>query len=160
MNSEYKTVAINQLVTEFINGTLPETKWTHRAHLIVCAHFLSSFEYYEAMLLIKRGIIQYNKAIGLENTTERGYHETLTLFWIWAVNTYLEDKKDWTLEDKINGLLDSPFSKKYLPFFFYSEDHLFTGEARAIWIEPDQRSLDRDSILSEYPSSIWYGDDQ
>ena len=159
MDSRLKITAINQLVDEFLNGTLSETEWTHRTHLVVCAHFLSRFEYYDATLRIKLGIIHYNESIGLENTIDRGYHETMTLFWIWAVNIYLEDNKDWTLEDKINGLMDSPFSKKYLPFFFYSEDHIFSRAARTRWVEPDIRILDRESIMTEYPASIWFGDD-
>lgn len=126
---------------------------------MVCAYFLSNYEYHEATLRIKLGIINYNEAIGLENTIERGYHETMTLFWIWAVDAFLEDKKDWSLEDKINALMDSPFSKKYLPFFFYSEDHLFSRAARVRWVGPDDRVLGRESILSEYPDSIWFGDD-
>lgn len=159
MNSGLKITAINQLVDEFIDGTLSETEWTHHAHLIICAYFLSKYEYYDGVLRIKLGIIHYNESIGLENTIERGYHETMTLFWIWAVQSYLEDKSDWSLEDKINGLINSPFSKKYLPLFFYSEDCIFSRAARVSWVEPDQRVLDRESILNDYPSSIWYGDD-
>ena len=150
---------MNQLVKEFISGTLSETEWTHHAHLVVCVHFLSNYEYYDATLRIKLGIINYNESIGLENTIDRGYHETMTLFWIWAVQSYLIDKSDWSLEDKINSLIDSPFSKKYLPFFFYSEDCIFSREARAMWVEPDQRVLDHELILTEYPKSIWYGED-
>jgi len=148
---------INHLVEQFQKGTLSETEWTHNAHLIICTHFLSSYELYDATLRIKLGIIKYNEAIDLENTIERGYHETMTLFWIWAVGAYLEDKNTWSLEDKINGLLGSSFSKKYLPFFFYSEDHIFSHKARARWVEPDKRVLDGAVIINEYPDSIWYG---
>ena len=157
MDSKYKTAAINQLVHEFINGSLSETEWTHRAHLIVCTYFLSNYEYNDARLRIKLGIINYNQAIGLENTIERGYHETMTLFWIWAVDAFLEDKRKWSLEARINGLMESPFSKKYLPFFFYSEDHIFSRKARVRWVEPDERALDKDAIIEDYPKSMWYG---
>ena len=83
----------------------------------------------------------------------------MTLFWVWTVKAYLENKSTWSLEDKINGLIDSPFSKKYIPFFFYSEELMFSHKARARWVEPDQRGLDRESIIHEFPKSIWYGDD-
>jgi len=159
MNTSLKIADIDLLVSEFVNGTLSETEWTHRAHLIVCAYFLSNYEQYDATLRIKLGIINYNKATGLENTIERGYHETMTLFWVWAVNAYLVDKLEWNLEAKINGLMESPFSKKYLPFFFYTEDLMFSRMARVRWVEPDQRGLNRKSILTEYPTSIWFGDD-
>ena len=159
MASDLKIAAINHLVEEFMSCNLSETEWTHHAHLIVCAHYLSSYEYYDALLRVKLGIIKYNDSIGLENTIDRGYHETMTLFWVWAVKAYLEDKSDWSLEDKINGLIDSAFSKKHLPFFFYSEDLIFSQKARARWVEPDVRALDREAILNEYPKSIWFGDD-
>ena len=159
MASRLKIKDINELVNEFISGTLSETEWTHDAHLIVCTHFLSKYEYHDATLRIKLGIIKYNESIGLENTIDRGYHETMTLFWVWTVKAYLENKSTWSLEDKINGLIDSPFSKKYIPFFFYSEELMFSHKARARWVEPDQRGLDRESIIHEFPKSIWYGDD-
>lgn len=149
--------SIQGIVKGFIDGTLPKTEWTHHAHLIICVHHLRTFEFYEATLMIKLGIIKYNDAIGLKNTIDRGYHETMTLFWIWVVDAFLEDHQERTIEEQINVLVDSPFSKKYLPFFFYSEDHIFSKEARTKWVEPDQRPLDKPSILSEYPSSIWYG---
>ena len=155
--SDIKITEINALVAEFIAGSLSKSEWTHHPHLIVCTYFLSKYELFDATLRIKLGIIKYNEAIGLENTIERGYHETLTLFWIWAVSAYLEDKESWSLAAKINGLLGSPFSKKYLPFFFYSEDHIFSRKARARWVDPDERALDKQAIIKEYSKSIWFG---
>lgn len=153
----WNKVSIDLLIREFLAGSLSETEWTHHAHLIVCAHHLWNFEHYDATLRIKIGIIKYNEAIGLENTIERGYHETLTLFWIWVVQSFKEknEASDWVVF--IQNLLNSPYSKKYLPFFFYSEDHIFSPEARATWVEPDVKELVASLIESEYPQSIWYG---
>jgi len=159
MKSELQIAAINELIAGFISCRLSREEWTHTAHLIVCVHFLSTYEYYDAILRIKLGIIKFNETIGLENSIDRGYHETMTLFWVWVVKAYLEDKSNWGLEDRVNGLLDSPFSKKYLPFFFYSEDLIFSRKARTRWVDPDERALDKQVIIEEFPKSIWFGDD-
>ena len=150
-------VRIDRLVQEFLDGTLSETEWTHQAHLIVCAYHLWKYDEYDATLRIKLGIIKYNEAIGLDNTIDRGYHETMTLFWIWVVRSFIDRYEETDIETIIYELLESPFAKKYLPFFFYSEDCIFSHQARATWIEPDTRRLDSDLIMSEYPQSIWYG---
>jgi len=155
--SEWNKSKIDTVIQGFLDGSLTETQWTHQAHLVICLYHLLTYEFYDATLRIKLGIISYNRAIGLENTIERGYHETLTLFWIWAVNAFLVGKEDGVLESNIHELMESPFSKKYLPFFFYSEDHIFSHEARAKWVEPDERPLNAKAIIEEYPSSIWYG---
>ena len=156
-NKKWNKSDIDEIVHGFLNGDLPEPQWTHHAHLVICLYHLMSFEYFDASLRIKLGIISYNESIGLKNTIDRGYHETLTLFWIWAVDAFLVDKKDESIECNLAALLDSPFSKKYLPFFFYTEEHIFSHEARVKWVESDVRKLDRKAIIEEYPVSIWYG---
>jgi hypothetical protein len=34
---------------------------------------------------IRRGIIAYNAAVGTPNSDTRGYHETITAFYVWAI---------------------------------------------------------------------------
>ena len=102
--------SINQLVKQFEQGALSKEEWTHHAHLVVCSYYLYHYNYQEATLRIKLGIIRFNDAVGTENTIDGGYHETLTLFWIWAVNAYITDQSA-TLEELVNGLLNSPYSK-------------------------------------------------
>ena len=154
----WKAKSINQLIEQFENGSLPKEEWTHHAHLIVCAHYLHHFDLYEATLHIKLGIIRFNEAISIPNTMDGGYHETLTQFWIWAVNAF-KSEFNGQLDEMINRLLSSPHSKKYLPFFFYSEDLLFSPKSRVTWVGPDINPMDASLIISDFPSSIWYGDD-
>lgn len=156
-NNEWSKSEIDRIVQGFLNGDLSETEWTHQAHLLICLHHLMSFDLHDATLRIKLGIIKYNEAIGLANTIERGYHETMTLFWVWVVDAFLADKRDVSIESNFQALIESPFSKKYLPFFFYSEDHIFNQEARVKWMTPDMRPLNSQAIMDEYPDSIWYG---
>jgi len=79
-NTDWNKSKIDHVVQGFLDGSLPETQWTHEAHLVICAYHLMHHDYYDAILRIKLSIIAYNEAIGLKNTIDRGYHETLTLF--------------------------------------------------------------------------------
>lgn len=148
------------LVKGFESGLLPSTDWTHHAHIVVSAWRLLHLSYYDAILQMKLGIPKYNVASGRSNTIDKGYHETLTIFWMWAIHGFIQNQKSKNPESVINDLLVSPFAKKYLPFFFYTEDLLFSPKARVQWVLPNERKLEIEAISKEYPESIWFGDDQ
>ena len=155
MSDEY----IDKLIQGFEAGTLTVDEWDHRAHLIMCLYYLYHLPYYEAVLKIKLGIIHSNKAIGIKESLDRGYHETLTHFWIWAIDAFCQQYKTnrTSLSRLVQSLLDSPYGKKYLPFFFYTEDLLFSNKARVTWVNPDRHPLSAHLITESYPESIWYG---
>lgn len=143
---------------KFDECSLPESQWTHHAHIVMCAWNLLNMGYYESILKVKIGIAKYNESLGNTNTIERGYHETITIFWIWVINGYLNHKgKDKPIE-RINQLLQSSYADKYLPFYFYSEDFLFSKKARVMWVEPDKRELDFQLIENGFTQSIWSSD--
>ena len=56
--------------------------WTHEAHLLVALWHLHNHAVDEATCLLRARIISYNVAVGTENSSASGYHETMTLFWI------------------------------------------------------------------------------
>ncbi|MBT8220922.1 MAG: hypothetical protein KJP00_13915 [Bacteroidia bacterium] len=154
-NKVWKKEQIEQVAYQFDQCTLPEKEWTHQAHLIVSAWNLYKLEYNQAVLKLKLGIARYNESLGNQNTIEHGYHETLTLFWTWAIAGYLDRMCEQNPYQYINDLIRSPFGDKYLPFFFYSEDLLFSAKARVMWVEPDMHDLNHEAILEDYPESIW-----
>jgi len=129
------------LVRDFEHGTLPKAQWTHRAHLTVACWYLVCYAEPEATRRIREGINRYNTAQGVVTTRERGYHETMTLFWIRMVRSYLAKA---TLESPIahlvNGLV-ACYSDKNLPFEYYSRERLMSWEARMEWTEPDLKLL-------------------
>ena len=136
------TEEVLALVGRFEDRTLPRDEWTHAAHLTVALWHLLQFDWPEAVARVRRGIKRYNAAHGILTTPTGGYHETLTLFWLRAVRTFLEAERNEAraLIHLANDLAAT--HDRGLPFTFYTRARLFSPEARANWVEPDLKSLD------------------
>ena len=132
---------ITRLIEGFENGSWLAAEWTHQAHLALGIWYLSKHDLSDATKLIRDGIKNYNEATGGQNTDTSGYHETITLFYIWYIKKYLTNiDPDRSLIELTNHFLELHGDKK-LPFEFYSKDLLMSVEARRDWVEPDLKSL-------------------
>jgi hypothetical protein len=80
---------VTDLVARFTEGTLPASEWTHRAHLTVALWYASHHAPAEALRLMRDGILRLNQAHGVPNTPTRGYHETITRFYMHVVAHHL-----------------------------------------------------------------------
>ncbi len=128
---------IYTLVEGFKNKTLPKTAWTHEAHLTVAFWFLFHNELATATCLIRSGIITYNQATDTPNDAQKGYHETLTLFWIKTIANYLQEHRQGKDLLKIcNQFLQTPEASRQYPMQFYEPTLLFSTHARAFWVAP------------------------
>jgi hypothetical protein len=133
---------IERLVRAFEAGSLPKSEWTHRAHMTVALWYLVHCPGEEAIRRIRVGIKRYNEAVNVENSRTGGYHETLTVFWVWVVGKYFLLEADArSTVDIVNGCIDR-HGDKDLPLRYYSRDVLMSWRARASWVEPDLRPLD------------------
>jgi len=137
----YSHKKIEALVQAFIQGNLPKVAWTHEAHLIIALWHLTEYSVDEATCLLRARIINYNKAVGTENSGNSGYHETLTLFWIWVVTQYLVTQNG-ELKESVNTFIRSKYADRKLAFLFYDKATLFSVSARARWVKPDLQPLD------------------
>jgi hypothetical protein len=139
----YRTTGeILALVRRFEDCTLPREEWTHAAHLTVALWHLLQFDWPEAVARVRARIKRYNAAHGIRTTPMGGYHETLTLFWLRAVRTFLEAERNEAralvhLANELTATHD-----KGLPLSHYTRERLFSPEARANWVEPDLMPLD------------------
>jgi hypothetical protein len=134
---------IERLVAAFLDCSLPQKEWTHFAHLTVglwhCLHYGPS----EAILRTRFGIQTYNESCGVKMTPQGGYHETITLFYVWAIGRYLDSTgRDKPLVGLANGLLNGPLGDRQFPLEYYSRERLFSWEARIGWVEPDLKPLE------------------
>lgn len=133
------------LAQGFINKTLPVADWTHEAHLLVALWHLKEYPKAEATCYLRSRIISYNEVVGTENGPRSGYHETLTLFWIWVIAEYLKRHEE-ELTELINLFINSKYADRRLPFQFYTKVKLISVEARASWLVPDKQALVFESI--------------
>ena len=137
----HTTEEIERIISAFEACTLPRGEWNHRAHLTVGLWYLAKHEKARATNLIRESIQKYNDACGIVQTKESGYHETITLFYVWLVSKYLKGTSKNSIVELVNGLLDV-YGDKRFPLEYYSKDRLMSWEARTNWVEPDLKPLD------------------
>ncbi|HEY8561344.1 MAG TPA: hypothetical protein VIL74_13285 [Pyrinomonadaceae bacterium] len=127
------------LARAFEERTLPKSDWTHAAHLVVGLYYCYHNPFGVAKNLMSDGICWLNDAHGTPNTETSGYHETITVFWLRAIDEYLETAgRDAGLAALANGLL-AALGDPALPLKFYSRERLFSTEARLNYAESDLR---------------------
>ena len=141
LESFHTSEEIERLVFAFESCALPREEWNHRAHLTVGLMYLAKHEKSQATRLIREGIQKYNHAYGIIQTKDGGYHETITLFYVWLVSKYLQSASEDSIVKLVNGLLEV-YGDKRLPLEYYSAGRLMSWEARTSWIEPDLKPLD------------------
>ncbi len=132
---------ITHLIEQFQNRTLPKEAWTHEAHLIVALWFVKNYTKSEAICLIRAGIISYNVAVGTPNTPSQGYHETITLFWIWLIGAFISKHSNLEIEELVERFLGSKYAHRDIFFEYYTKKLLFSVTARANWVGADLREL-------------------
>jgi GNAT superfamily N-acetyltransferase len=119
----------------FRHATLPEAEWTHRSHVRVAFLHLARWSLDEAHLRMRVGIIRLNARHGLEETPERGYHETLTRVWLALIARACAQATHASSEALLAAhpeLLD-----RQLVTRFYSRPRLMSVHARTVFVEPD-----------------------
>ena len=129
---------VTSLVSQFESGELPQARWTHREHLTVALWYVSRLEEAAALERIRDGILFLNGCHGTPNTDTRGYHETLTRFWIGIVAKFLKERGEERSElEVVNELVDEYAGRSRLWRDYSSFDLLKSVESRRRWIEPD-----------------------
>lgn len=131
-----------KMIIEFEKGTWPKEKWTHYIHFVMALWYCYHLPLPAAIQRIKQGIQRYNIAIGGVNTDDAGYHETITLFYVYAINHYIMHSSDSNNIDKLLVELgNQPFIAKDFPLHFYSRGLLMSSAARKNWVSPDKFSF-------------------
>ena len=133
---------IESFVRDFEARTLPASRWTHEAHLLVGLWYLTHHSHDVALALVRQRIRAYNEAVGTANTDNSGSHETLTLQFLRGIADHVAARGGMSLPDSLTLLLQSPLAKKDWPLKFYSRARLFSVAARREWLEPDADASD------------------
>ena len=140
---------LEDLVAKFISKTLPSNAWTHFAHLSVGLWFVAQHGREASSILMPKYIKNYNLSLGNENTDSGGYHQTITQFWIWLLDSYWRNVSDQTpLLKAVNNLHESLYGNPTNFLKFYSKDLIFSTQARRSFIEPDLKEFDLADIIN------------
>ncbi|HVH41651.1 MAG TPA: hypothetical protein VM925_04890 [Labilithrix sp.] len=123
------------LWTAFATATLPESAWTHHAHLRVGWMFTKTHPLDEAHVLMRVGIIRLNAFHQLVETPSRGYHETMTRVWLLLIRGLVSEIDAATSSEFVDacGLRLS----KDAVLRHYSRERITSVRARAIFVDPD-----------------------
>ncbi len=121
-----------------LDCSLDKTEWTHEAHLASSVWLVLERPDIIPERDLPDLIRRFNESKGGVNDGTQGYHETITQFYLREIRQFLDrTPKGWSLAEKVNALLDAPQGSREWPLKFYSEQRLFSVEARARWVEPD-----------------------
>jgi len=133
---------IEHIITSFHAKTLPKEKWTHQAHLITGLHAIQTNGLSASIPLMREAIKSYNIAVGGENTDTGGYHESITIFFLYALEAFASQHKNTTsLPDLVVLLLESKMMERPFILQFYRKETIFSVNARRSWVEPDKQPL-------------------
>ena len=127
--------SIDRLVEGFGNGTWPGREWKHAHHLVLAACYILESD--QALDRLRTEIPRYNVSQGGENTTDNGYHETLTCFWYYVIRSYIGKlPTNLSRAAVVQRVVDEYAAQRDLFQNYYDFDVLKSREARATWIPP------------------------
>ncbi len=118
-------------------ATLP-SEFTHQAHLTVALWYLSRLSMTDATERMRDHLFRF-----LNHYGERGYNETITVFWLKLVQSHLADTTNASRSmTELANELTATYNNSRLIFDYYSKELLASEEAKDNWVEPDLRPLD------------------
>ena len=134
------TMSDAEFLAAFEAAQIPRERWTHREHIRVAFVYLRLRPFGDALDCIRAGIRKLNRANGVADTDESGYHETITVAWARVVASALDvhgPTSDFFTFEKTHPHLGS----KSLLRLYYTVDRVMSLQARASFVEPDVAPL-------------------
>lgn len=132
---------IEAVVRGFENCTLSDSQFKHAEHLTVALSYLQALR-----LTVPQATERLREALYRfldHHAGERqAYHETITIFWIKRVDSFLEKMHSARPIKEVANELIEAFGNSNLIYDYYSREHLLTAEAKKRWAEPDLKALD------------------
>ncbi len=123
-------------------GNLDRDDWTHEVHLIVGLWHFIEFKSH-ALTEMRKTIRQFNQSVGIVNSDQTGYHETMTFYWLLQLKKFCE-RIDRSIFDEITIdelMFDESLVKRNSFLNFYSIDLMTSIEARRKVVLPDLKKM-------------------
>ena len=105
----------------------------HRDHLAVCVAYLYAADPETAMDRMRASLLRFTA-----HHNVKGYHETITRFWILEVEKRLN--RCLCLAESVRQMYQE-LGDKGIIFRYYSKELLSSTEAKQKWMEPDQNAI-------------------
>ena len=94
----------------------------------------------------------YNVSTGVANTPTGGYHDTITVYFVWAVDRLLSEGLDTP------AILRDPLVERTALLEWWDKETLMSSAARAAWLEPTLPSNGTPDHRSIFSSNSWLSD--
>lgn len=135
--------ALERHVAALCDATLPKARWTHAGHLAATAGLLLLRPGLDAERELPALIRRLNDSHGVPNSDARGYHATITLFFLAAIRAELAaGDPARPAHERVNALLAGPLAAgKRAMAAHWSDGLLFSVPARRGWVPPDLAPL-------------------
>jgi hypothetical protein len=130
--------ALEQFIHDWEAGTLDRSRWNHAAHITIISYYAFGHEREKAYTLMRSGIFHYNLCVGIENTEDGGYHETLTRFWTEILSSFMRNGQ---FASRLAAVRESVrvFGHDREHYrLYYSYDLKRDRRARQEWVAPDR----------------------
>ncbi len=109
---------------------LAKSDWTHEAHVQAGLSLVLRHGAKKALQILREAIPRYNNSINTPNSDTGGYHDTLTVYYVWAIDELL--RQEVAPEDIVSHELVS----RTAALRFWTRDELFSVGARRHWMTP------------------------
>jgi len=130
---DHLVVLADQVASRLLDRTLPKPEWTHEAHILACVSLVRRLGAPDALAVLRAAIPPYNEATGVANTPTGGYHDTITVYYVWAIDLLLAE--GFT----VGELLAHPLVERTALLAWWDKDVLMSPGARASWLPPTKR---------------------
>lgn len=130
MNS---VVAADAIADAMTACRLPKSEWTHEAHVMAGLSLVLRTGASRALATLREAIPRYNISTNTPNTDTGGYHDTLTVYYVWAIDELLRDGIS------PENVVSQPLVSRTAALDFWERDELFSVEARRHWVAPTKK---------------------
>ncbi len=135
------SAALEKFVRDWEVGALPRSLWNHVAHITIISYYTFDRDVEAAYQLMKAGVINYNRCVGILDTQDSGYHETLTRFWTEVVSSFVRNGQFSSRLEAVRKTVEMFGSDREHYRLYYSYDVKKDRRARREMVAPDRRPL-------------------
>jgi len=133
---------IDSFLAAFEGCTLPKAEWTHAAHLLTGACYVHSMGREAALKEMRDCVRRYNVSVGGKNTETSGYHETITVMWIYLLDGLLRENPSLPRAQFAALAVERFGTRRDIFRDYYDFDLVASTEARLRWVEPTLKPLE------------------